>query len=236
MHSSGDLGDAYDSLFKSKVFRSELVMQEFDSIVKEVMGLSQMSTRFPDFDLSGKQMYLDKVGGWKNNTIAWAGRPLSVHPRWPKLRIPCMLLAAIRPHLFNEGGGSRGGVQSTIAHTSGTGGRGQHWQGSGVALQEQTGGGSGPRAAGGEERGNRRAGFLRTCPRLLNTVLAHNPGQATQPSLGPCGTQMEDACGRYEIFIKRLELADDPNAKAYLTATNAQMLEGGCTIHQMFTG
>lgn len=101
------LDDAYESLFKSKVFRSEMVMQEFNSIVKEVMGLSQMSSRFPDFDLSGKQMYLDK---------------------------------------------------------------------------------------------------------------------------------MENACGRYEVFIKRLELADDPNAKAYLTATNAQMLEGGFTIHQMFMG
>jgi hypothetical protein len=44
--------------------------------------------------------------------------------------------------------------------------------------------------------------------------------------------QIEEAGGRYEIFIKRLELSSDPQAKEYLRATNAQMLEGG--KHQMF--
>ena len=39
--------------------------------------------------------------------------------------------------------------------------------------------------------------------------------------------KMDDAGGRYEIFIKRLELSTDPAAREYLRATNAQMLEGG---------
>lgn len=41
---------------------------------------------------------------------------------------------------------------------------------------------------------------------------------------------------RYEIFIKRLELSDDPAAKEYLRYTNAQMLNGGFTMQAMFTG
>lgn len=48
--------------------------------------------------------------------------------------------------------------------------------------------------------------------------------------------KMREACERYRIFIKRLELADDPAAREYLRATNAQMLEGGFTMQAMFQG
>ncbi|KAG2496004.1 hypothetical protein HYH03_005926 [Edaphochlamys debaryana] len=99
--------EMYDNLFNSPVFRSELVMKEFTVLVKEVAALSQMAAKFPDFDLAGKQMYLDK---------------------------------------------------------------------------------------------------------------------------------MEESSSRYEIFIKRLELSQDPAAKEYLRSTNAQMLEGGFTLQQMFMG
>lgn len=47
---------------------------------------------------------------------------------------------------------------------------------------------------------------------------------------------MREACERYQIFMKRLELSDDPAAKEYLRATNAQMLEGGFTMGAMFEG
>jgi hypothetical protein len=48
--------------------------------------------------------------------------------------------------------------------------------------------------------------------------------------------KMREASGRYRIFIKRLELSGDPAAREYLRATNAQMLEGGFTLGQMFEG
>ncbi|KXZ45660.1 hypothetical protein GPECTOR_52g59 [Gonium pectorale] len=48
--------------------------------------------------------------------------------------------------------------------------------------------------------------------------------------------KMEEVSNRYEIFIKRLELSQDPAAKEYLRTTNAQMLEGGFTLPQMFMG
>jgi hypothetical protein len=32
---------------------------------------------------------------------------------------------------------------------------------------------------------------------------------------------------RYEVFVKRLELSEEPAAKEFLRATNAQMLNGG---------
>lgn len=38
---------------------------------------------------------------------------------------------------------------------------------------------------------------------------------------------MEQAASRYEVFIKRLELSQDPAAKEYLRGTNAQMLNAG---------
>ena len=47
---------------------------------------------------------------------------------------------------------------------------------------------------------------------------------------------MEDSTSRYRIFIKRLELCEDPAAKEYLRYTNAQMLEGGFTLAGMFSG
>mmetsp|Transcript_36887 Transcript_36887/g.82035 ORF Transcript_36887/g.82035 Transcript_36887/m.82035 type:complete len:274 (+) Transcript_36887:119-940(+) len=99
--------DPYEQLFKSNVFKSDLVIQEFNSVVSELMGLSRMASKFPDFDLEGKKMFLDK---------------------------------------------------------------------------------------------------------------------------------MEEASSRYEVFIKRLELSDDPGAKEYLRITNAQMLEGGFTLQAMFMG
>jgi hypothetical protein len=43
------------------VFQSELVVKEFDSIMGELRQLSMMAARFPDFDLQGKEMFLDKV-------------------------------------------------------------------------------------------------------------------------------------------------------------------------------
>jgi hypothetical protein len=36
-------------------------MQEFNSMVNDLMALSQMASKFPDFDTAGKRMYLDKV-------------------------------------------------------------------------------------------------------------------------------------------------------------------------------
>lgn len=44
-----------------QVFQSELVVKEFDSIMGELRQLSMMAARFPDFDLQGKEMFLDKV-------------------------------------------------------------------------------------------------------------------------------------------------------------------------------
>ncbi|GFR44845.1 hypothetical protein Agub_g6188, partial [Astrephomene gubernaculifera] len=99
--------EVYDNLFNSPVFRSELVMKEFTNLVKEVTGLSGMAAKFPDFDLAGKRMYLDR---------------------------------------------------------------------------------------------------------------------------------MQEVSERYEVFIKRLELSQDPAAREYLRSTNAQMLEGGFTLNQMFVG
>jgi hypothetical protein len=48
--------------------------------------------------------------------------------------------------------------------------------------------------------------------------------------------QMAESTGRYQIFIKRLELCEDPAAKEFLRYQNAQMLEGGFTMPQMFAG
>ncbi len=42
-----------------------------------------------------------------------------------------------------------------------------------------------------------------------------------------CPTQLRAASERYQLWIKRLELSDDPAAKEYLRFTNAQMLNGG---------
>lgn len=39
-----------------------------------------------------------------------------------------------------------------------------------------------------------------------------------------------------QVFMKRLELCDDKNAKEYLRYVNAQMMEGGFTMQQMFQG
>jgi hypothetical protein len=49
---------------------------------------------------------------------------------------------------------------------------------------------------------------------------------------------MEAGAERYQLFMKRLELAgaDDPAAAEYLRYTNAQMLEGGFTLAAMFEG
>jgi hypothetical protein len=44
-----------------QVFQSELVVREFDDIMGQLRQLSMMASRFPDFDLSGKEMFLDKV-------------------------------------------------------------------------------------------------------------------------------------------------------------------------------
>lgn len=44
-----------------QVFQSELVVKEFDSIMGELRQLSMMASRFPDFDIQGKEMFLDKV-------------------------------------------------------------------------------------------------------------------------------------------------------------------------------
>ncbi|KAG1659899.1 hypothetical protein FOA52_006605 [Chlamydomonas sp. UWO 241] len=48
--------------------------------------------------------------------------------------------------------------------------------------------------------------------------------------------KMDEAGERYEVFIKRLELSQDPGAREYLRHTNAQMLEGGFTLPAMFSG
>jgi len=99
--------DPYEALFRSEVFKSDMVQKDFSSIVKELMDLSRMASQFVNFDLEGKKMFLD---------------------------------------------------------------------------------------------------------------------------------QMEKSSDRYEVFVKRLELSSDPGAAEYLRATNAQMLEGGFTLPQMFQG
>lgn len=42
---------------------------------------------------------------------------------------------------------------------------------------------------------------------------------------------MRESCERYRIFMKRLELSDDPNAREYLRATNAQVSCGILSVH-----
>jgi uncharacterized protein YneR len=44
------------------------------------------------------------------------------------------------------------------------------------------------------------------------------------------------AAAAAQLFMKRLELCDDPAAREYLRYTNAQMLEGGFTMQVMFEG
>jgi hypothetical protein len=39
-----------------------------------------------------------------------------------------------------------------------------------------------------------------------------------------------------QVFMKRLELCDDPAAKEYLRYTTAQMMEGGFSYKAMFDG
>lgn len=39
-----------------------------------------------------------------------------------------------------------------------------------------------------------------------------------------------------QLFMKRLELCDDPAAKEYLRYTTAQMMEGGFNYQVMFEG
>jgi hypothetical protein len=73
-------------------------------------------------------------------------------------------------------------------------------------------------------------------------------GTVVLPRLGPsyqlCSSeespslslQMEAVSERYAVFIKRLELSQDPAAREYLRSMNAQMLNGGITLPQMFEG
>ncbi|KAJ9513663.1 hypothetical protein QJQ45_015423 [Haematococcus lacustris] len=58
---AGDQADALEKLLRSKVFSSGMVVREFNSLVDEMMLLTRMSTKFPDFDLAGKRMYVDKM-------------------------------------------------------------------------------------------------------------------------------------------------------------------------------
>lgn len=41
--------------------QSEIAVREFDSITSELRQLSMMSSKFAEFDVAGKQMYLEKV-------------------------------------------------------------------------------------------------------------------------------------------------------------------------------
>jgi hypothetical protein len=45
--------------------------------------------------------------------------------------------------------------------------------------------------------------------------------------------QMKEGVDRYEIFVKRLELSDDPAAKEFLRTVNAQMLNGGRCVAEL---
>ncbi|KIZ04473.1 hypothetical protein MNEG_3486 [Monoraphidium neglectum] len=45
--------------------------------------------------------------------------------------------------------------------------------------------------------------------------------------------KMGEASESCKIFMKRLELSDDPAAREYLRATNAKMLEGGLSLQAM---
>jgi hypothetical protein len=42
--------------------------------------------------------------------------------------------------------------------------------------------------------------------------------------------KMEEACDRYRVFLKRLELAEDPASREFLRFMQAQMLNGGFTM------
>jgi hypothetical protein len=59
-------------IWRVQVFQSELVVKEFDSIMGELRQLSGMASRFPDFDLQGKEMFLDKVRlAVQSSTFFW---------------------------------------------------------------------------------------------------------------------------------------------------------------------
>ena len=36
-------------------------------MINELMSLSRMSSKFPEFDIAGKRMFLDKVSGFHYN-------------------------------------------------------------------------------------------------------------------------------------------------------------------------
>lgn len=57
----GGIGDAYDNLFKSSVFQSDVAVREFDAITTELRQLSMLASKFADFDVAGKRMYLEKM-------------------------------------------------------------------------------------------------------------------------------------------------------------------------------
>lgn len=55
------MGDPLENLLRSNVFKSDLVVKEFASVINDLMMLSRMSTKFPDFDLEGKKMFLQQL-------------------------------------------------------------------------------------------------------------------------------------------------------------------------------
>lgn len=51
----------YDNLPNSSVFRSSMVVEDFQRIGMEMSQLASLTSKFPDFDLEGKKMYLQKM-------------------------------------------------------------------------------------------------------------------------------------------------------------------------------
>jgi hypothetical protein len=68
----------------------------------------------------------------------------------------------------------------------------------------------------------------------MQAAVLHTQLQFTCPSVPAAVLHLYTPC--LQLFMKRLELCDDPAAKEYLRYTTAQMLEGGFNYQVMFEG
>lgn len=80
------------------------------------------------------------------------------------------------------------------------------------------------------------AGFTPVRAHCFAAAAAAHDQMLTLPVRARSRLQMQEMSDRYEIFIKRLELSQDPAAKEYLRTTNAQMLEGACAATRLSEG
>jgi hypothetical protein len=159
------------------------------SITSELRQLSMMATKFADFDVTGKKMYLDKVRrSPPPRGAAAAAGPTPLSRPWP--------------------GPSHAAAQGLLIFPLVAARRGLRVLAEAAAAAVR--GDTGPHSA--------------------------LPPPPPPPPARPRKPQMREACERYRIFMKRLELSDDPAAREYLRAINAQMLEGGFTMAMMFNG